>query len=268
VSTTFNAHRNNVSTTLSQAYFGSGGNIYLASGAGASFGSTFPLIFTISAISAYGSPAELTTIFQATGRSTDILTNCTVIEGSTDRNYAVGDRVEMRWTAGQASSIETAVNNLENTVVYTSGTYSNPSWLTALDGSKITTGTIAAARLGTGTASNQYILRGDGTWVYPVGNTTASSNYTALGTDNLLLCNATSAAFTVTLPAASSSNGHELIIMKYDATSNAVTITRQGTDGIIGSGTTGPNTGYSLAAYGKIVRMVAVGANWFITGQN
>jgi hypothetical protein len=45
-----------------------------------------------------------------------------------------------------------------------SGSYSNPSWITALDGSKITTGTVAAARLGSGSPSSINFLRGDGAW--------------------------------------------------------------------------------------------------------
>lgn len=75
------------------------------------------------------------------------------------------------------------------------------------------------------------------------------------------LCDATTAAFTITLPAASTQNGLAYTIKKIDSSANAVTVASGG--GTIDSAAT-----YSLAAQYKYVRVVSNGTNWFIIGNN
>ena len=61
-----------------------------------------------------------------------------------------------------------------------------------------------------------------------------TANYTATSTDDAILCDATSASFTITLPAASSNAGKIFRITKTDSSVNTVTIARAGSDLIIG----------------------------------
>lgn len=57
---------------------------------------------------------SLTTIFEATGLSSDDLSGLSVVEGTTDQDYANGDIFLVGLTAGQVQSIQAAVNALEN----------------------------------------------------------------------------------------------------------------------------------------------------------
>jgi len=93
----------------------------------------------------------------------------------------------------------------------------------------ITTGTMATARLGSGTASATTYLRGDGTWATPAtggsggGLTAVAANATMTAANNtFIVANAATAGFTITLPAAS--NGGHVYIKKVDSTVNAVII--------------------------------------------
>src|SRR5262245_27829133 len=75
----------------------------------------------------------------------------------------------------------------------------NGTNITNLNGSAITTGTVAAARLGSGTANNATFLRGDSTWGFPVflrGFNFVTATYTALPADDVILASGT---FTITL---------------------------------------------------------------------
>jgi hypothetical protein len=144
--TTFNTPLNNVRVALGSPHVIGSGTLVLIAGQGAQFGTTFPLRATCCTAATVGTAAEVLTIFSVTARSADTLT-VTAIEGTADRAYAVGDVVEMRATAGTVGDIQAAVNALEAQVV-------------ALPASAITTGTMAATRLGTGGNSFTFLNGG------------------------------------------------------------------------------------------------------------
>lgn len=82
--------------------------------------------------------------------------------------------------------------------------------------------------------------------------------YTATSSDDVIPCNASGGAFTVTLPAASGLSGMILTIVKTDSSFNAVTIDGNASETINGATTTTLNTQY------ESVQIVCDGSNWFI----
>jgi len=63
--------------------------------------------------------------------------------------------------------------------------------------------------------------------IYPAGSPalrTVSSNYAALSTDTIILANAATAPFSITLPTAVGVNGKNYIVKKTDSTENVVTL--------------------------------------------
>jgi parallel beta-helix repeat protein len=92
---------------------------------------------------------------------------------------------------------------------------------------------------------------------------TKTANYTLTQTDEVILADASSGAFTLTLPSAASVGaGQEYTIKKIDGSTNAITIDPNGTETIDGAAT------YSLASQWKYVTIVSDGANWVITANN
>jgi hypothetical protein len=96
-------------------------SLTVATGTGGKFGSPSPSApIRITVIQAAGisggiitDPTKLT-IFSCTGRSADVLSGLTVIEGTTDLAFANGDTVIMAPTAGAFSDIHGAINALES----------------------------------------------------------------------------------------------------------------------------------------------------------
>jgi len=83
------------------------------------------------------------------------------------------------------------------------------------------------------------ILKSDGTdWTSATASitniSTKTTTYSALISDHIILADATSGAFTITLPAASNA-GLEIKVIKVDSSANVVTISRQGSDTIQGA---------------------------------
>ncbi len=97
---------------------------------------------------------------------------------------------------------------------------------------------------------------------FPASTRTGAVSLTS-GSPLMELCNATTGAFTVTLPSANASVGQIYTIKKIDSSANAVTISRAGSDTIEGA------TTYALATQYKFVTLVSGGSGvWYITASN
>lgn len=82
-----------------------------------------------------------------------------------------------------------------------------------------------------------------------------TANYTATSTDDVINCDSSGGAFTITIPAASSNSGKVLMIRKTDSTvNNFVAVTAA--DNIDGVGT------YNLSAQYSFVQIVSNGTTW------
>jgi hypothetical protein len=92
------------------------------------------------------------------------------------------------------------------------------------------------------------------------GVTSQTSAYTATATVTVILCNSTTAGFTVTLPTAVSVIGRKYTIKKTDSSANAVTV------GTTSSQTIDGSTTYSLPSQYNFVTVMSDGANWMRIG--
>jgi len=89
------------------------------------------------------------------------------------------------------------------------------------------------------------------------GIATKSTTYTATSTDSTLLCDATSAAFTINLPAAASHSGRVYALKKIDSSGNAVTIDGNASETIDGA------TTITLSAQWDRAQIQSNGSAWF-----
>lgn len=85
-----------------------------------------------------------------------------------------------------------------------------------------------------------------------------AADYTALAENQLILCDASGGAFTVTLPAAATATGLMVRVKKTDASANAVTVDGDGAETIDDSATLVINTQYTAVA------LVSDGVKWWI----
>lgn len=87
---------------------------------------------------------------------------------------------------------------------------------------------------------------------------TKTTTYAILTTDNVILCNASGGAFTVTLPTAVSVTGKQYTIKKTDSTLNVVTVATTSSQTIDGATTNVIATPY------ESITVVSDGSNWMI----
>lgn len=85
---------------------------------------------------------------------------------------------------------------------------------------------------------------------------TVDAAYVAKLSDSFLKCDASSAAFSVTLPPATGNIGARMIVKRINSGANAVTVEADGTETIDGSAT------QSLATQWAVIRLHSDGANW------
>lgn len=149
-------------------------------------------------------------------------------------------------------------------------------------------GTVSAILDSIGSTQGQVLYRGASTWsalatgtggqylqtqgaaanpqwsTVTVGNagvTTQTSNYSVGTGIDQVFCNTN--AFTVTLPSASANSGRVIRIQKIGSDTNAITISRAGSDAIEGDTSTSVNTQY------EVVALISDGsATWYIQSRN
>ena len=91
---------------------------------------------------------------------------------------------------------------------------------------------------------------------HPMEVVSASAAYTMVDIDLLILADATSAAFTVTLLTAAGREGRRIIVKKTDASENIVTIDAAGSETLDGATTVG------LTQKNAVREYVSDGTNW------
>ncbi len=127
---TFASPLNSISTTLGATYVVGSGALTLAEDTGdaivaalaaqglPSVSASAPLRFACVRAEGYNfttnqvAQADLVTIFEATGLSGDDLSGVTVVEGTTDQAFYVGDLLAVELTAGQVADIQEAIQTI------------------------------------------------------------------------------------------------------------------------------------------------------------
>lgn len=110
--TTFNATVNWASSTLAVAMTAGSTSLTVASGEGALFGSTFPMVLVID----YNLPSHREIVL-ATSRAGDVIQVTRAQEGTTATTHASGAILRNNLTAGQISDIHDAITTLEGGAV-------------------------------------------------------------------------------------------------------------------------------------------------------
>lgn len=89
---------------------------------------------------------------------------------------------------------------------------------------------------------------------------TETAAYAVAATDEIILANASGAAFAVTLPAANAQTGRRVTVKKIDSSANAVTVAS-------GGGTIDGAASVALGSQNEAVEVISDGTNWWVISQ-
>ncbi|MEY3459772.1 MAG: hypothetical protein RL215_2929 [Planctomycetota bacterium] len=85
-----------------------------------------------------------------------------------------------------------------------------------------------------------------------------SATYTVTKSDDIVLCNASGGAFTVTLPSAVGNTGRQFVVKRLNSGSNAVTVAAAGGQTIDGAATV------TLSSQYQVITLVSDGSGWML----
>jgi len=171
--------------------------------------------------------------------------------------YTGGDNAKINYGIYSRAARLSGTNTKTNYAYYADaygGSDSNYSFY----GNKGTFFNRHAVSIGTEIANST--LHVNGSMSLPIITKTAT--YTATTADYSILCDGTTAALSVNLPAAASVKGRIYVIKKTDASANSVTVDGNASETIDGSAT------YVLSAKNKYVMIQSDGANWQVIANN
>jgi hypothetical protein len=145
-----------------------------------------------------------------------------------------------------------------NTAVELTTNKNAASGYAGLDGSTLLTTSVH----GTGTANSTTFLRGDRTWATPTAQlstttSTKTTTYTTTATDDYILADGASAAFTINMHAASTAT-KPITIKRINSGANNITIDPNSTETVDGA------TTRILTQQYESVTLVSNGSNWFV----
>jgi len=118
----------------------------------------------------------------------------------------------------------------------------------------------SAGNVGIGTTAPNTTLQVNGPVATAVANKTSA--YTLGAADSIVIADATSGAYTITLPTAVGIIGRQYMVKKIDSSSNAITV------GTTSSQTIDGATTFALVARWQFVTVVSDGSNWIISSTN
>lgn len=98
-------------------------------------------------------------------------------------------------------------------------------------------------------------LANTGTEAVPITTLTGAAT---IGVHNVILADATSAAFTLTLPAAATATGRKYTVKKIDSAAHSVTLAGNGAETIDGSNTV------AISSQWGVLRVISNGTSWFV----
>lgn len=123
--TTMHTLANNVAGLTLASPYTAGSTTFTLSAGATSFPTTLPCRMTVITAATYQTSSETLTIYEVTAvnTSTQVITiTAGPQEGTTDRNYAALDKVDLRFTAAGGNDLNTAVTPIVNTGISAAGT--------------------------------------------------------------------------------------------------------------------------------------------------